>query len=156
MAIEATLAATTRVATTNLNSDGNLHAPLTGEGLRWYKRSRHCCFIVAEGALNLSIFPGAMTLAGVQSLVVDFTTLQTGGSPRLQQDFEQVVLRQLWATPPIVFVVLIGAPQVSAPHCFCSPSAAIGTPKKSTEISNTLMCVMGTSSWDSLPDASPH
>jgi hypothetical protein len=103
--------------------------------------------IVADGALNLSIFiPGAVTLAGVQSFVVDFTMLQTGGSPRLQQDFEQVVLRQLWATPPIVFVVLVGAPHVSAPHCFCSPLAAIGTTKKNTAISNNLMCAIGMSS----------
>ena len=73
------------------------------------------------GALYFSIFdPGEMTFAGEQSLVVVLSTLQTGGSPRLQHDLEHVVLVQLLTTPLIVLVVLVGVPHVSAPHCFCS------------------------------------
>jgi|SRR5882724_9521883 hypothetical protein len=101
--------------------------------------------MVAEGALNLSIFPGEMTLAGVQSLVVVFSTLQTGGSPRLQHDFEHVVERQLWTTPPIVLVDLVGAPHDSAPHCFCSALAATGIAKSITK-SKYLMLAIGPSS----------
>jgi hypothetical protein len=91
----------------------------------------YCCLVVADGALNLSIFaPGEMTLAGVQSLVVVFSTLQTGGSPRVQHDLEQVVLEQLLTTPLMVLVVLVGLPHVSAPHCFCSALAATGIARK--------------------------
>ena len=61
----------------------------------------------------------------MQSLVVAVSLLQTGGSPRVQQDLVHLVVEQLWTAPLIVFVVLVGAPHDSAPHCFCS--AAAGT-----------------------------
>jgi hypothetical protein len=70
-----------------------------------------------------------MTFAGVQSLVVVFSTLQTGGSPRVQHDLEHVVLVQLCTTPLIVFVLLVGVPHDSAPHCFCSACAMTGATK---------------------------
>jgi len=103
------------------------------------RKMRYCCLVVADGALNLSIFtPGEMTLAGVQSLVVVFSTLQTGGSPKVQHDLEQVVLKQLLTTPLIVLVVLVGVPHDSAPHCFCSALAANGI-AKNIERSKSLM-----------------
>jgi hypothetical protein len=76
--------------------------------------------------------PGLIVFAGVQLLVVVFSTLHTGGSPKVQHDFEHVVDSQLWTTPLMVFCVLTGLPQLSAPHCFSAPSAAIGTTKHTT------------------------
>src|SRR5512146_2393792 len=43
----------------------------------------HCCLVVAGGALYFWICLPGPTLAGVQLLVVAFSTLQTGGSDRL-------------------------------------------------------------------------
>jgi len=93
----------------------------------------------ADGALNLSTFvPGAMTFAGVQSLVVVFSTLQTGGSPSVQHDLEHVVFVQLWRTPSMVLVPLVGVPHVSAPHCFGSARAATGVAKKTIRSKNLM------------------
>jgi len=92
--------------------------------------------VVAPGALYFWSLPG-LTLAGVQLLVVVFSTLQTGGSPSVQHDLEQVVESQLWLTPLIVFVVLVGVPHVAAPHRFCSAFAAIEVPKKIMRNKNT-------------------
>jgi len=95
--------------------------------------------MVADGALNLSTFvPGAMTFAGVQSLVVVFSTLQTGGSPSVQHDLEHVVFVQLWRTPLMVLVPLVGVPHVSAPHCFGSARAATGVAKKTIRSKNLM------------------
>jgi hypothetical protein len=95
--------------------------------------------MVADGALNLSIFfPGEMTFAGEHSLVVVFSTLHTGGSPRVQHDLEQVVLKQLLTTPLIVLVVLVGVPHVSAPHCFCSALATNGIAKNIARSKNLM------------------
>jgi hypothetical protein len=95
----------------------------------------------ADGALNLSIFvPGEMTFAGVQSLVVVFSTLQTGGSPSVQHDLEHVVLVQLWTTPLMVLVVLVGVPHVSAPHCFGSACATMGA-KKTIRSKNLMLAI---------------
>jgi hypothetical protein len=76
-----------------------------------------------------------MTFAGEQSLVVVFSTLQTGGSPRLQHDLEHVVLVQLLTTPLIVLVVLV------APHCFCSALPGTGTANRSTRSKNRIAVI---------------
>ena len=94
------------------------------------------CLVVAPGALYFWILPG-LTLVGVQLLVVVFSALQTGGSPSVQHDLEQVVESQLWLTPLIVFVVLVGVPHVAAPHRFCSAFAATEVPKKTMRNKNT-------------------
>ena len=93
--------------------------------------------MVAPGALYFWILPG-LTLAGVQLLVVVFSTLQTGGSPNVQHDLEQVVESQLWLTPLIAFVVLVGVPHVSAPHRFCSAFAATEVPKNNMRNNNLM------------------
>jgi hypothetical protein len=46
--------------------------------------------------------------AGLQLLVVVFSTLQTGGSAKVQHDLLQVVDSQLFTTPLIAFRVLVG------------------------------------------------
>jgi hypothetical protein len=75
--------------------------------------------MVADGALYFSIcLPGLIVFAGVQLLVVVFSTLHTGGSPSVQHDFEHVVDSQLCTTPLIVFCVFTGEPHDSAPHSF--------------------------------------
>ena len=69
----------------------------------------------------------------MQSLVVVVSLLQTGGSPRVQQDLVHLVVEQLWTTPLIVVVVLVGAPHDSAPHCCCSALAVNEIAKKNAQ-----------------------
>ena len=93
--------------------------------------------MVAPGALYFWMLPG-LTLAGVQLLVVVFSMLQTGGSPNVQHDLEQVVDSQLFLTPSIVLVVLVGVPHVSVPHCFGSAFAAPDVAINSTRSKNLM------------------
>ena len=90
--------------------------------------------MVADGALNFCTFPpGITTLAGVQSLVELLSEVQTGGSARVQHDLVHLVVEQLWVTPLMVLVVLVGAPHDSAPHCFCSAFPVSGIVKNSAQ-----------------------
>jgi hypothetical protein len=99
--------------------------------------------MVADGALNFSSLPpGTTTLAGVQSLVEVLSEVQTGGSASVQHDLVHLVVEQLWVTPLMVLVVLVGAPHDSAPHCFCSAFTATGIVKNSAQSKNLVATII--------------